>query len=219
MSMPFNVKVGPLVAASAAVIASSQSPAAGAITLLNTAGVALDVARRVIVTSGGTDSGISFTVNGTNRDGNPVSETVLGVNTAAVATTQDFKRVNSVTHTGTVAGTVTVGTNTTASGPWYMTNWHTSPLYVKGSATLSGALSYIVESTPDDINNPPGVDLTVQNPLNPQTVFAGTFTELVAQTAATAVQMQDVAAVRLTIASGSGFAYFRAMQGGLGGGN
>lgn len=219
MSRLYNVKVGPLVAASAAVIAASQSPGTGAITLANTAGVALDVARRVIITSGGTDSGISFTVNGTNRDGNPISEIVLGVNTAAAATTQDFARVNSATHTGTVATTITIGTNNTASGPWYLTNHHVAPLYVKGSATVSGAVSYLIESTPDNLDIPPGTDTTLQNPRNPQMTFPGVFTELTAQTAATAVQMQDVASVRLTIASGTGFAYFRVVQGGLGGGN
>src|SRR5258707_915484 len=114
MAIPFQATLA-LAVASATNIAASQSPAAGAIVLNGsavTSGVAtLDAARRVIVTSGGNDSAITFTVVGTNRGGNPLSETITGGNIAAASTTQDFKTVSSVTHTGTVAGTVTVGTN------------------------------------------------------------------------------------------------------------
>ena len=96
-----------LAAASATNIAASQSPAAGVITLNGSAvtgGVAvLDAQRRVIVTSGSDDTGITFTVKGTNGAGSQIQETIAGASGAAAATNLDFKTVTSVTHTGSVA--------------------------------------------------------------------------------------------------------------------
>jgi hypothetical protein len=104
-----------LAAAVSTGICTSQSPGAGAITLngsLVVAGVAnLITQRQVIVTSGGDDSGITFTITGTNDTNVAISETITGGNAAAVASTIDFLTVTSITHTGAVAGTITAGTN------------------------------------------------------------------------------------------------------------
>src|SRR5262245_48713554 len=112
--------------ASANAIALSQSPAAGAITLngaLVSGGVAtLDVPRRVTVTSGGADTGITFTVTGTGRNGAAQSETITGASGGTATTTQDFKTVTGVTHTGSVATTLTIGTSALASSEWMVTN-------------------------------------------------------------------------------------------------
>lgn len=145
-------------AASATNIAASQSPGAGAI-LINgsaaTAGLAtLDAARRVLITSGGNDSGITFTVTGKNFAGNPLTETITGGNIAAVATTQDFKTVSSVTHTGSVAGTVTIGTNGVGSSPWFMIDRDQGIVNIGIAVIVSGTMNYTVEYTYDDPNAP-----------------------------------------------------------------
>lgn len=149
-------------AAAANNIAQSQSPGAGTITLngsLVSGGVAtLDAARRVIVTSGGNDTGITFTVIGTGRapggggSGPALSETITGASGAAAATTQDFKTVSSVTHTGTVAGTVTVGTSGIGSSAWFNIDTNAVPVNVLAAVVVSGTINYSVEFTLDDPN-------------------------------------------------------------------
>ena len=82
-------------AASANNISTVASPGAGAILINGSAvvgGVAiLDAARRVLITSGSSDTGITFTVTGTNFAGNPLTETITGGATTA-STTQDLDR-------------------------------------------------------------------------------------------------------------------------------
>jgi hypothetical protein len=162
MAIPFQATLA-LAAASATNIAASQSPGAGAIVLNGsavTAGVAtLDAARRVIITSGGNDSGITFTVTGTNRSGNPQSETITGGNIAAASTTQDFKTVSAITHTGSVATTVTVGTSGVASSQWFAVNYHTTPVNLGIGVVVTGTINFTVEYTYDNLNGatPPAI--------------------------------------------------------------
>lgn len=146
-----------LAAASANNIAQSQSPAAGAITLNGStvvSGVAiLDAARRVIITSGGNDSGITFTVIGTDRYGRAQSETVTGANAGIATTIRDFLTVSSVTHTGSIAGTVTVGTSAVGSTQPFIMDTMTSP-FALGIAcvVVSGSPTYTVEISNDDMS-------------------------------------------------------------------
>lgn len=145
-------------AASATNIAASQSPGAGVITLNGstvTAGVAtLDAARRVIVTSGGNDSTLTFTIVGTNFAGNPLTEAITGANAGAAASTQDFKTVSSVTHTGTITGTVTVGTNGVGSSPWFVIDRDQNPVNLEIGVVVTGTINFTVEYSLDDPNAP-----------------------------------------------------------------
>lgn len=139
-------------------IAESQSPGAGAITLdgtLVTDGVAvLDTPRRVLFTSGGDDSDITFTITGTNQSGNALVETITGPNATTAATTQDFATVSSVTHTGSVEGTLIIGTNGVGSTPWFVTNRENNcSLFGVGVVTTSG-VNWTLEWTMDDPNDP-----------------------------------------------------------------
>lgn len=180
-------------AAAANNIAQSQSPGAGAITLngsLVSGGVAtLDAARRVIVTSGSNDTGITFTITGTNYAGSALTETITGASGAAASSTQDFKTVSSVTHTGSVAGTVTVGTSGVGSSPWIMVDRDVVPTSLGVAVVVSGTINFTVEVTYDDPNAP----------------FTGTFptvfavTALATKTANTNATITDtVFAVRVT---------------------
>jgi hypothetical protein len=142
-------------AASANNIALSQSPGAGAITLngaLVTGGVAiLDAARRILFTSGTSDVGITFTVVGTNSSGSPMTETIQGGATTA-STTQDFKTVSSVTHSGSVAGTLTIGTSGVGSGNWLNIDTNADPVNATLAVVVAGTINYSVEFTLDDPN-------------------------------------------------------------------
>lgn len=212
MAIPFQATLA-LAAASATNIAASQSPGAGVITLNGsavTAGVAtLDAARRVAVTSGGNDSAITFTVVGTNRGGNPQSETITGGNVAAASTTQDFKTVTSVTHTGLIAGTVTVGTSGIGSTQWFAVNYHTTPVNLGISVVVTGTINFTVEYTYDNLNG-----------TTPPAIWS--LSALASKTAATDSNILfPVTGVRLTQNSftNPGTATISIVQAGLGGGN
>lgn len=68
------------------------------------------VARNVRITSGGNDTGITFTVSGYDVYGAPMTETITGVSGATASGKKAFKYISGVTHTGSVATTVTIGT-------------------------------------------------------------------------------------------------------------
>lgn len=140
-------------AISAVNIAASQSPGAGAISLVSSSGagitvgtsitrpdtgatvtglLAIDTAmagtsfsqngsiqmwdptkaisRNVRIVSGGNDSGITFTVSGYDLYGYPMSEAITGANAGTASGAKAFKYISGVTHTGSVATTVTIGT-------------------------------------------------------------------------------------------------------------
>ena len=81
------------------------------------------LARNVRITSGGNDSGITFTVKGFDVYGFPQTATVTGANVGVASTTKAFKWVTSVTHTGSVAGTVTIGTGDVYGFPLFVNSF------------------------------------------------------------------------------------------------
>jgi flagellin len=66
-------------------------------------------AETVKITSAGNDSGINFTVSGTNANGEAITETIAGGNAGAVSTTALFKTVTGITNSAAAAGTVKIG--------------------------------------------------------------------------------------------------------------
>src|SRR5215831_7732629 len=168
MGIPRTISLAPA-AASATAISALHSPGAGAILIDGTSasgGVAtLDIARRVLFTSGTSDTGITFTVVGTDRFGQPLTETIQGGATTAT-TTQDFKTVTSITHTGSVAGTLTVGTvsaSTAASSEWVAITPTANPVNIGIYVLVSGTVNYTVEYTYDDLAAPLSTFPTVFN--------------------------------------------------------
>lgn len=148
-----------LAAAAANNISASQSPGAGAILINGSAasgGVAtLDVARRVAITSGGNDSGITFTVTGTDRYGRAQSETVTGANAGAVSTTRDFLTVTGVTHSGSVATTITIGTTGVASTAPLIVDYFSQKDDIGVTLTFSGTANSSIEVSRDDFSSSP----------------------------------------------------------------
>lgn len=134
--------------------------ASGLALVLNGALVASGVAqltapRRVVITSAGNDSGITFTVAGTRGSwwaNTALTEVVTGANVSDAVTTQDFLTVTSVTASGAAAGNVTVGTNGTASGPWVAWSAYATDFQVSLYGTvLSGSPTWEVQYTYDDV--------------------------------------------------------------------
>lgn len=198
MANPWNVTKA-LTAADDDNIAASQSPGAGAITLNGaavTSGVAiLDTQRQVILTSGGNDSGITFTVNGTNGPGNPISEAVTGAGIGIATTTLNFKTVTSVTHTGSVAGTLKIGTNTVGSTDWFFVDRYNTPMNFGMGCVVSGTVNYTVEYTYDDPNAPYTATFPTAFSLAGMTAKSATADDYIDN---------PFSAIRLTINSGTG---------------
>lgn len=115
----------------------------------------MDAARRVIITSAGNDSGITFTVTGKPGAWNPspsITETIAGSNAGVATTTQDFLTVTSVTASGATASTITAGTNTTGSGPWVVWSEFANDFQVSlYGVVLSGSPTWEVDYTYDDV--------------------------------------------------------------------
>lgn len=202
-----------LASASVNCIAQSQSLAGAGNFALNGSAVsggvaALDTQRRVLITSAGNDSAVSFTVFGTNQTGNAIQETVAGANAGAAATNQDFLTVTKVASSGATASTVQIGTNGTGSTPWALVDPHVTPCQIGLGVTVAGTVNYSVEYTYDDI--------TALAPGSFATVFA--LAALASKIAtADAPITWPIRAVRLTLNSTTppGAATLTALQAGI----
>ena len=103
-----------------AIVLAAVSAVTTATTIGGATAIAADVPRVVTISSGGNDTGITFTVNGNDYYGATMTQTVTGVSAATVSTTKAFYAVRSVSHTGTVASTVTVGTGDAYGLPFFL---------------------------------------------------------------------------------------------------
>ena len=136
-------------------VCASQTPGAGVIVIngaLSSGGVAtFGAAQLVRLTSGGNDSGITFTFTGTDADGNTLTETVAGTNASNSDTTRFFKTVTSITKSGASAGTIVVGNLITSISGTYYPEPGINPFSVGMSAILiSGTGTFGVEQTYSD---------------------------------------------------------------------
>jgi hypothetical protein len=169
MSRLIQVTVGPLAAASANSVGLSQTPLAAGNLLLNGAlvvgGVAmLDRPRRVIVTSAGNDSAVTFTAYGMDFSGNALQASVAGAAIGAADFGVSFATVTRITTSAATAGAITVGTNTVAdSRPIFLDHFGFAPTSLQ--VTVTGTVNYTVRQSLDDPNGAPGfgVPLGIQN--------------------------------------------------------
>jgi hypothetical protein len=159
----------------------------------------LDTQRRIILVSGGNDSGITFTIFGAGDNGVPITETIAGANAGTATSNINFKTITNVTHTGSVAGTLTIGTNTAGDTPWMAVNWHTDPVNIElaGIVAAGQTVTWSWQYTYDDPNNLPA-GLAFPQPFNHPTLNNQANTTLDGSI------NDPVAAVRLSVVSGTG---------------
>jgi len=199
-----------LVAAVVNGAAQSQSGTAATPLTLNgslvTGGVAVfDAPRRVGITSGGNDTGITFTIVGTDYFGRPQTEVLTGASGATAQTLRDFATVKSITPSGNTASTVTAGTTTVGSTPPHVLDAIANPTSVSFANIVSGVVNYTIEETFDDFSPAWNVNTTVP------TWFA---TGMASQSANSTGSLTEPATmVRLTINSGTGTVTTRCIQG------
>jgi hypothetical protein len=157
---PVIVTCGPYAAPSATNIRTASSiAAAGAVTLngsLVSGGVAtLDQPRRVLFTSAGNDSGITFTIVGTDWNNQYASEVLAGANATTTYTIYDFKTVTSIVASGASAGNVSIGTNAIASSrPVNLDSYADSSTYIQTDTGGSAAITYSIQLTGDNPSDP-----------------------------------------------------------------
>ena len=154
------ISCGPYATPSATNIRTATSVATGTVTLngslySSATGIAtLDQPRRVLFTSSGNDTGITFTVYGTDWNNMPVSEVVTGANATTTYTVYDFKTVTSVVASGASAGTVSLGTNAIASSrPMFLDLYADSSTYIQTDTNGSSAITYTIQISGDNPNN------------------------------------------------------------------
>lgn len=193
-----------LIAANAALIAASQTPgAAGALTLTGTT-VVLDTQRRVIITSAGNNSGVSFTITGLNDTGLPRFETIAGANVGVSVSLYDYRTITSITINGASTGALTVGTNTTGSTDWKMVDGYAPSFNMTVSCWLTGSVTYSLETT--------NSAFLTQPLANPANINITSTTVTAATGAAVWAPVSIVHAWRLTVTAGTGTAFADSVQ-------
>ena len=225
-----SIKALQLTAGNAAGVAAAQAVAgAGNLTLtanpvvLGTIGTTLP-ARRVIITStSNSDSGVIFTLTGTNRAGLPQSETITGVTTVAVQSQLDYQTVTQIAANGATVGNISAGTNGVASSDWIALDMMAVMFDVGIFANGPAGTTYTIEVTPDDFMKQgfgsSGVLAPSQFTLEADSNVPATVFPLTGFQAVSGQQMLDWGTpsfgVRLTVNSGTGLVTMWALQSGI----
>lgn len=154
---PVTVTAGPLTASSANNVALSQSlGSAGPLTIngsLATGGVAtLSQPARIGIASAGNDSGITFTISGTNWSGDLISEVVTGANIGTSSSVLDYLTVTSIVGSGATASTVTVGTTGLGASPWIRFDDYAFA-QIGLQFVVTGTVNYSFQQSYDDPND------------------------------------------------------------------
>lgn len=153
--------------------------AAGAVTVGTYGAATLDTARRVLITSAGNDSGITFAITGTNWAGDTISETLTGPNATTAYTVLDYLTVTSIVPSGAVASTLTIGTNTIASSPWVYFDQFASMGPVSIQVDGTGTVNWTIQQTlndPNALQNNPVAVASMDWLSHPDTTLVGSTT-------------------------------------------
>ncbi len=133
---------------------TSSAGTTGAITVGHYGKATLDTPRRILYTPAGADSGITLTFTGTDYAGTIISETLAGVDNASTTyTVLDYATITSISTSGAIASTATIGTNGIASSPWVTFDPFSGTAPTAIQATVSGTVNYTIQQTLDDPNS------------------------------------------------------------------
>lgn len=221
MGNPYRVTIA-LTAAVANGISVSQSlGAAGNLTItgsLATGGVATlsstnTRARRVAIASAGNDSGITWTITGTDAWGNVQSETLAGANIGTAQSVRDYATVTKIRGSGATASTVTAGTSTVASTEWRVQDMFCGTFNIGIQTQVTGTVNYSIEYTFDDPNAGQFGSIAPNSNQPPIAEQHVSFTGVTA--AATGSFTTPIFAARATINSGTGTLAMQLVAAGL----
>jgi len=180
---------------SAAYLAADQTLAgAGFLTLVESS---IIPPRFVTATSGGDNSGVTFTIVGVGPNGEPQSEIITGPDSDTVTSTKTFASVESIFVSGATDGDVEAGVAQSGYSQWIPLDIYNPNQVTTISATVSGTINYSIEYTNED---PFDHSFTHQAVAHP--AAAGAFTA--ASTSQTHFTTTLMRAVRYKVNSGSG---------------
>jgi hypothetical protein len=136
-------------AADADGVCQSQTPAGGGsqdITINGaqaSGGVAsFDAGRLITITSAGADQGRTFTITGTDVNGDAQTETITGPNTTTVTGTAYFKTVTTVNVDDDTAGAITVGMSADAADVIFRERARLKGAFIVNAAT-AGVVTFL----------------------------------------------------------------------------
>lgn len=108
-------------AASAAAFVAAAAPAAGVPMTLTGAAAAISPPRELTLTSSGDVSGVTFTLIGKDRRGNPFTEIFQGPGAASTVQLRGvYSSITSITPNATDADTVSFGFPQRVTSPWFL---------------------------------------------------------------------------------------------------
>lgn len=141
------------------ITASQALGAAGNLTIggaLASGGVAtltsVGAARQMIITSGGNDTGVNFTIYGMGDGYLPQSEVLAGANAGAVTSVLYYRTVTRIAASGAVATVVKAGTNGVGVTSWVNHNIHAQPVNISFACDITGTVNYDLEHTYDPLD-------------------------------------------------------------------
>lgn len=106
--------------------------------------------RHVLITASGNESSNTFTVVGTDVQGNSLTEAIVGPNASTATGTRNFKTITSITQSATNTGGVEIGTADTMELPWIPLDYRTPHSVSVAVNVVSGTLGFKVEKTYED---------------------------------------------------------------------
>jgi|TARA_Y100000310_G_scaffold74364_2_gene70566 hypothetical protein len=107
--------------------------------------------QHVTITSAGDDTGDTFTVTGTDRQGLALTEGITGANAGVAAGTKNFKTVTKVASSGASAAGVTVGVDGTAESQWIPVGAYGGDFTIGLGVEQTDTATWDVEHTFDDV--------------------------------------------------------------------
>lgn len=107
--------------------------------------VSLSHGRLVTILSAGDDSGISFTVVGTDVDGDAQTESITGANAGTATGSSYFLTISSITAVGNPAGNVSAGVNASAADVVFAGRSRLKGIYLTSTGT-AGTSDFLTTS-------------------------------------------------------------------------
>lgn len=180
-----------------------SAASAAAVTVGTNGTVTADKPRQVIFTSGGNDTGITFTIYGTDWNDDYLSQAVTGASGGVATSSMNFKTISQIVTSGAVATTLTVGTNgVAASRPIFLDQYGFAPTSLQ--VTVSGTCNFTVMQSMDNPNDIGYANVTWVN--HPDSALA----------AATATAQGNYAYIpnitRIVLNSGTGTVVYTVLQ-------
>tara|TARA_R100001460_G_scaffold83274_2_gene124146 strand:+ start:1061 stop:1678 length:618 start_codon:yes stop_codon:yes gene_type:complete len=113
--------------------------------LADSGSVTLSHGRLVTILSAGDDSSKSFTVVGTDVNGDSQTETVTGANAGTATSSKYFKTIASITAVGNPAGNVSAGINASAADAIFTMRSRLKGMFLTSTAT-AGEIDFLTSS-------------------------------------------------------------------------